>query len=705
MASDLPTSFSDILSASSKLDACVNLIGLVTDVLPTTKTRGTDWMCTFSVADQTFGGPGDAGGEGLKVRFFRPNQDELPVIGGIGDVVILRAMKIKIWSGMTMALSSVSSSWNVFSASQIPDSPSADLRGIKFTKDRRAQESTLAEKKYVVQVCNAFDRASSTKQSINQSSSSMHDAQAVASLPKQVAKRDKFSLVKDLMISTYYDLVAQVVKLHPTMDRVDLYVTDYTPNQLLFFYEWGQDDNGAADGGEGDEYNYLSRSLRNTKEWPGPFGKLTLPVTLWPPHSYVAQQSVKPGQFVFLRNVHIRHDQDSKMVGSLHSDRRYPDRVDVNVLTQYHDDDRVKDVLRRKRDYEKKFHDESDKFVVEARESKKGDLPKEKPLSKSQARKKRKLDKIMAEKNAEGANRDELNRKRTRVDEFENKENGPQATDDLPKPRALELNTNIHCANHLVPITPLPSILSLDNHINKTPTGNEYTLPFQNLKYRTTARVIDYYPHDLADFAVPIRTQSEYAVLSDCSDSDSEGSLRSHDDEIQKWKWRFALILSDATSNTSSKGETPASLRAYVSGPDAECLLKLDAMDLRRSPEALANLREKLFLLWGNLEERKAKERDEEAQLADPEPGALAEITNNAMKNRDGQVQEKGRPFQCCLKEYGIKVRHEGENGKEGEGGQSAKGEAQAERKNNDVYASKEWEWERKWRMFGCTII
>lgn len=57
-----------------------------------------------------------------------------------------------------------------------------------------------------------------------------------------------------------------------------------------------------------------------------------------------------------------------------------------------------------------------------------------------------------------------------------------------------------------------------------------------------------------------------------------------------------------------------------------------------------------------------------------------------------------GRPFQCCLKEYGVKRKverkiEEGTRTNEAESGDDG------ERIRHD------WVWERRWRMFGCTIV
>ena len=56
------------------------------------------------------------------------------------------------------------------------------------------------------------------------------------------------------------------------------------------------------------------------------------------------------------------------------------------------------------------------------------------------------------------------------------------------------------------------------------------------------------------------------------------------------------------------------------------------------------------------------------------------------------------KPFQCCLKEYGVKKKiQRGTDEKSSESEDESGG--QRRRQDRD-----EWVWERRWRMFGCTI-
>lgn len=91
---------------------------------------------------------------------------------------------------------------------------------------------------------------------------------------------------------------------------------------------------------------------------------------------------------------------------------------------------------------------------------------------------------------------------------------------------------------------------------------------------------------------------------------------------------------------------------------------------LRANDQALATLREKLFLLWGDLEERRSTGKD---------------------------IQDLNTPrFECCLQEYGIRSQQRRK-------GPAEQSEGDADSEDSDI--ERELGWERRWRMFGTTIV
>lgn len=113
---------------------------------------------------------------------------------------------------------------------------------------------------------------------------------------------------------------------------------------------------------------------------------------------------------------------------------------------------------------------------------------------------------------------------------------------------------------------------------------------------------------------------------------------------------------------------------------------------LRKSPQALATLREKIFLLWGDLEERKSR------KLA-----SLREVDANSRSPKKEELP-KSKPFQCCIKEYGVKKTIE-RSAQEVESENDGDSESEHGSERKCLEKRRYWVWERKWRLFGCTIV
>ena len=434
MSSALPRGFQDINSALSKLNAEVNLMGVVTDFLAPVPSRGTDLMSSFSIADPSYGGVYD---DGLKVRFFRPLASEMPAIRGTGDVVLLQNIRIKEWSGMTVGLSTRTTCWVVFPAESIPArAPSSAVLQIKNVKAARAIAPTPSEMHYAISLCNSRDRSTFTIPSSPATELAVTPKSFDA--PSTVRSRDKFSLLKDVKVETFYNLVSQVVRLYPNNGRVELYVTDYTKNCLVWDYP--EPDIGNEDGREGDVYSYTAGSSMN-KKWNGPYGKMTLTVTLWGNNAYFVQQHIKENDFVHLRNVHIKWSRDAKVEGALHNDRRYPDRIDVTVLKSV-DDDRVKDVLRRKRDYWKKFNNQVEDNAHQSKACKRKGMEDVKTLSKNQARKRRKQESKQVGRPNNQSEEDQGDKENDIGEDRDRRSKKKQTLDHPPPTQKPELNNN-----------------------------------------------------------------------------------------------------------------------------------------------------------------------------------------------------------------------------------------------------------------------
>jgi protection-of-telomeres protein 1 len=93
-----------------------------------------------------------------------------------------------------------------------------------------------------------------------------------------------------------------------------------------------------------------------------------------------------------------------------------------------------------------------------------------------------------------------------------------------------------------------------------------------------------------------------------------------------RWEWAFYILVEDAKP---AAGENPTQLPLQIFGQEAVKLLGLEPNNLRKDAKTLNLLKEKLFRLWGDLEEVKSA-------------GKL-----------EGGISNK--PFECCIKEFGVK--------------------------------------------------
>ena len=686
MGSQVPAEFSDLYWATREEKKMVNVIGVVTDLLPPKQTRGTDSMLTFSIDDGTTFGDFN---KGQKIRFFG-NQRTFPPIQGPGDVLLLRQVRCMSFSGQTFLVSALDTSWVVFPG-PIPRKMPDFEAPLKQLRPNTTAKPTKSEMEYVVHLA------------VTQNKNKFSAPLSQEAKQKLNAPAEKFSLIKDVGVDRFYDIVGQVVKVFPTQDRLQLYITDYTENPFLFTYETHEE---APDG-----YGSMTQTGR---KWQGPLGRYTLLIYAFPPHSYWTCQNVNPGDFVQVRNVRIRLNRnDNRMIeGALHGEKANPDRVNIKVV-KVQDNDRVKDLLMRKQEYGFDHLFDTREVEPEAQrgQKRKGDdePQKEAKPSKNQRKKKQREKKAQAKAEAEQANRTQIKTVPAAGLAPRNLESTLSQCSSIRHALA-QPNTNIRCIRNDAPQRTVSEILYPKSY----PVSSQDSTPNSTIS-RTTVRIVDFQPRSLSDFAKPAPDQeylsdtpsdseeansdsdhSTYSLLARRNGEPKSSASSTKSKSKAKYEWAFALLLEDASpppaaespststpistyissslpssagslsSHSSSQPSTFKKSRiiTYVSDPDAEVLLNMSACDLKRNTQALAQLREKLFLLWGDLEERKVKE------ARDRESAALRESSGNAISSASGSSGERSRkegetakekeeevmtrPFTCCIREYGV---------------------------------------------------
>lgn len=669
------TTIRDLLDGSVEDQKAASIVGVVKDYRAPIQTRGAgksltllmarcetdnmfiDHKCILKLYDTST----ENSDEGVEFNIFRKEPD-MPAVE-VGDVVIVSRGKAQNRNGYYSLMTSWQTEIHIYDHKQLAKCRKhASAKAALRPPPRRAKRDPDAkENEYALWVFENTDKT--VLPDPEQFSQQMRQSLNV---------KDKFSLLRDVQEGKFADLTVQVVKQpYYEGDMISLWVCDFTEN--AHFFHKTSDSADWADGmpvRDGDPYGYLNRRNKpvvdeNTDKWEGPMGKMSMQITCWHPHASFIYDQVHMGDWVRLRNVQIAYGHSSVNIeGKLRGDRAYPDKIYVQVLDAGADresiDSHLKEALRRKRDFEK----EHKQLHRTGEKRKANDEPPKQQNAKSK-------------------------RQRQRANKMKALE-AEMAT----KAAALDINEIVISEHQDRPVVPLSTILK--QVIYSTTIANEeihLELPFTCATYRTNVRVVDFHPASLKDFAVG-RTVTPYDALSDneASDSGSASSSPSdHSDHSQankRWEWCFALKLEEVLP-PSPKSNPPAQTWAVVDNHDAQLLLSMDATDLHLPHNAIAvdSLRERLFKLWGNLEERKTR-LETKRQHHEKDPLRAPPLDMSDGEDEDGRArrvaaaeneggaggeppgsQLSNRPFTCCIKQYGVKVRvKEGEAATAGEG-------------------------------------
>ncbi|KAI3325033.1 hypothetical protein HD806DRAFT_463729 [Xylariaceae sp. AK1471] len=624
------TSIENIIAETVAVGRFVNVMGLVKDFQVPIPTNGTDYKCTVTIYDKSV----EDDLVGLSVSIFR-HPDNIPRPTA-GDVLVISSAKVQSYRDSISLITNKTTSIHIYSASDIPKPPQSAKNALRPPYGTRQ----LGEKEheYVSWLYHHTNK------------DSIPD---VATFQKQVDQsghtKDKFCKLESVVDGKFCDVIANVVKApFDAMDKTTLWVSDYTENDS--FYKFTLDDAKQL-GGRRDPYD-LNTEIEPATKWAGPFGKLSMQVTCFEPHASHVNSEVQLDQWIRIRNLRIKFGNNGiNLEGVLHEDRDF-DRRQVDILkwgSKEDCDPRLKEAIRRKKEYEKRKKKQLKSFAAHENEDSAG-----------------------TKRKADDSKEPKMNAK-TRRKEMREAARKKVEQDDKEAEERLGLSDFIKCESREQPVTPVSSIIE-PVYYKTTVKGEEATLilPFTCAKYRTNVHVVDFRPRKLEDFAV-WRKSTESDVLSDYSSDSDSGSddgnhdMRDRDTGNEIWEWQFALQLEGV--DPKSKGENER-FWAVVDNIEAQQLTGLDACDLREDTDALNALREQLFKLWGNLEEAKLQEQQRlvtnqrRVATKQPPPSSPANAdkapqqgtTSAEIKNQNGTLLSN-KPFTCCIRQYGVRVR------------------------------------------------
>ncbi|TVY14105.1 Protection of telomeres protein 1 [Lachnellula arida] len=644
----------------------VSVIGFLQDFREPFKTGGSDHKCTLRLKDRSTW----SSNSGMDIVVFWPLK-YMPKVSKAGDVVLVRGAKVQMFGGAVQLIANKNfTQFHILAASNVPREmkSAANIPWNTYgPPEGKAVAPNSIEIAYIIW-------ANSHKSDIDLPSD--HEFQDRVRSSTNV--KDKFSLLQDVQSGRFYNILGKVIKIYDSpREGLSVYLSDYTQNSHFYNHEW----NKIPDGG--DEYGYRKKKpQKESDKWPGPYGKMTIQLTLYDVHAEYVREEVKVGQWVLMKNVQMKFgNMGGYLEGVLRGDRgKAEESVKVEVVEQGQDqtDPRLIEGVRRKREHEKKF--KSQMQAIKDEEAGLGD------------KRKRGDD----EEGDGGKSNSKQRRKEKRAAAY-----SKVAEAEAKAMKKLDLNENIRCAHPDLPIQSFAEIqkprkILLDD-------GQDHISPFTNCKYRANVRVVDYFPHRIEDFAVGYRS-SEYEMLSEYSgdeDTDHEEDLRTFRSgkgfSKDTWEWRFALQVEDATAK-----DPKDRMWLIVDNPGAQGLLNLeeDATSLRADKELLHKLKRQLDILWGDLEEQKSAKQQmektidfpssfdstasspppthnagdqpdaddsddeilskrrsiEETALQDRDANRMSTI-NPVDQEGDSKLAPRNKPFTCCIKQYGVKVK------------------------------------------------
>ncbi|PTB79722.1 hypothetical protein M440DRAFT_1326683 [Trichoderma longibrachiatum ATCC 18648] len=641
----LPSGFitvRDILDRKRGVGNLLNVIGVVKEFTLPAPSRGTDWKCRIKLFDRSVE---DGSFDSVTFNIFRP-EHEMPN-PSVGDVIVLYQAKLQLYANELSLMTHRTTDIHLYSSSEIPQPPEGALKALRPLSRKTAHSPGQVVHEYVSHLYHSIDKSSLPT-----------EAEVQVMKARSAINTNKSKELKDVRDGTFVDVVVQLVRQpFDTGDRVTMWVSDYTENEHFFHFTYkgldvlqGQDSYmspisygaGAGAGAGG--------------EWKGPFGKRSMQVTCYDPHtSIIREQGLSAGSWVLLRNLQIKYGRNgANLEGFLREDRgSSSQKINIQQMDATDTDapdPRLKEAIRRKRDYERekkdRLKDLSDAAV--AGQKRKSQLAEIEPAS---------------------SNKSKNSKKRKQGNKKTTGQNVPSAVPATASaPTTL---SHVKCENEHKAISTIDSILEpvyLETDINGQQV--KLRLPFVNMNYRAHVRVVNFMPPDLEDFARP-RRATEYDMLSDNEepdhdDFDSGGESTADDSTSRVWEWRFFLELEDASPSADNQGKRKT-IWVAVNNFSAQCLVNMDASDLRKNQHELETLRHRLSLLWGELEEKKTLERENRRRAALANRGANQPPSHSSDDERgSAQMQQVGRasqvrtrPFACCIHQYGVEIPEE----------------------------------------------
>jgi len=262
-----------------------------------------------------------------------------------------------MYSGEVSLLASYATEVHVMPASKIPPTLPRDSRAPwQSTPQLTCRHPTPVETSYVVW-------ANSQVSELNLPSNEEFEMKSMQAMNV----KDKYSLLKDVKPECFYDILGEVMRKYDGSSGSTLYISDYTAHSRFYNYEWGGGE--TVEPRDGDEFGYIKTRPKKNNDWPGPYGKMSIQLTLFDAHAEFVRENVEAGQWVLLKNVYINFGRMGDCLeGFLRGDPNSSEKVRVRILKRSEDKDdiRWKEALTRKLQWNQKFEKQKQDILDKA---------------------------------------------------------------------------------------------------------------------------------------------------------------------------------------------------------------------------------------------------------------------------------------------------------------------------------------------------
>lgn len=527
----LPNGFTAIKDVQN-VGSVVNIMGVLVSYGEPKSSRGSDFSLDFTLQDDFT--PGSVGDQSsINCRVFRP-KDKFPEISGIGDVIIIKRITVKDWKGRIECVGFRTVGMIVFPGSKIP-SPSqrqpyqSGKQKLMCDSTGQCPAPTVVEQMAVIDLKAASTGASQQLQ---------QHATITASKLKSSRKQ---CLVKDLQFNTFYDVCVQIVNIfwYSGGGQVDMKVTDYTPNEHMHYF---------PDPDEGKSWGFTDNTFK------GPFGYLTLSVTLYESNANWVQENAADGDYVYIRNLHVRMSKAGKLEGVVHQDKDRPDQVDIRHLKSAPE---IEAIDKRREQYEKKHGGKTAFEVMQ-------NAPSNPTAKTAKEKRKAKRERQQAERDAEQEEIAEKARQWELESSNINKNSELQLILSF-----MRLTVVVRAAYPEMKLSTISEILYNPHLDMRTPEKyNSYKLPFVNCRHRSRVRVVDVFPPELELFT--------HSTSDPTWNRQAARKSAASGHQKERWEWGFALLLEDANI---PRGTVSEKLTVFVNNDMGQYLLKMTATE------------------------------------------------------------------------------------------------------------------------------